>query len=714
MAEPMTNERLAVLLDEMNRTAVGYLSDEVSVDQDSNLDRYLGKPYGDEEEGRSNALSMDVAEVVDWALPDLLEPFLSGDRVVEFEPNAQKDEEWVDTASDVANHEFFNENNGVIVLHDTLKSALIQKIGYTKTVWKAVEKNRRETLSGLSILNVQALHQEDGVIIESVESEPIQVVDESMAAAFTDGQQYTVTLTKIEKSGCNDIASVAPEEIKVASRSSDIEKTRYIAQETEMTRGELVEMGFDPEVVATLQAEKTIEGNRKDTRFDNEQRQETQAGSNEFDIVTLIEEYPLIDANGDGKPERLQVFRVGKTILQDPVEVTEHPFDCWTADRIPHRLIGLALADKVKQTQKIKTHLTRNMLDNVYLANNPRIEIPEEAAGDDTIADLLDVRIGGFIRTRGQGGQMRPIEIPDRSATALQAITYMDTVREMQSGITRNGMALSSEVIDAKSATESRRQDRNEQVRKRLMCRMIAETLLVPLFRKILKNLVSYQDAPRTMKISGKWVEFDARSWDADCKARVSVGLGHANRDEMLQAAQVVGQAQLQMLPLGLVRPEHAFETAKKLVEGVGWRFADKYFVDPASPEGQQAMQQSQQQKPDPKMAEVQAKTQLEQVKAQFQQQMDAQNAQMKAQLAQIDAATKKQIAEMKAAMDFQIAQTRIAAEQEIANKRLEAEMDLANRKAQVDAEIKRETASVKARERANGSGNVRFGGQIG
>ena len=73
MAEPMTNERLAVLLDEMNRTAVGYLSDEVSVDQDSNLDRYLGKPYGDEEEGRSNAMSLDVAEVVDWALPDLLE-----------------------------------------------------------------------------------------------------------------------------------------------------------------------------------------------------------------------------------------------------------------------------------------------------------------------------------------------------------------------------------------------------------------------------------------------------------------------------------------------------------------------------------------------------------------------------------------------------------------------------------------------------------------
>jgi hypothetical protein len=65
---PMTDEELATALAEMNRSAVGYLTDEVAVDQDDNLDRYLGKPYGDEEDGSSTAMSMDVAEVVDWAL----------------------------------------------------------------------------------------------------------------------------------------------------------------------------------------------------------------------------------------------------------------------------------------------------------------------------------------------------------------------------------------------------------------------------------------------------------------------------------------------------------------------------------------------------------------------------------------------------------------------------------------------------------------------
>ena len=90
--DDLTTEELVNILEDENKRAVGHLSDDVSVDQDSNLDRYLGRPYGDEEEGVSHAMSMDVAEVVDWALPDLLEPFISGDLIAEFEPSTMADD----------------------------------------------------------------------------------------------------------------------------------------------------------------------------------------------------------------------------------------------------------------------------------------------------------------------------------------------------------------------------------------------------------------------------------------------------------------------------------------------------------------------------------------------------------------------------------------------------------------------------------------------
>jgi hypothetical protein len=725
----LTDEQLATLLERLNKQAVGYLSDEVAVDSDNNLDRYLGKPFGDEEEGLSQAMSMDVAEVVDWALPDLLEPFISGNRVVEFEANSEADEKWISDAADLANHVFYVQNDGITLLYDTIKTGLIQKIGFTKTWWEEEEKDEEQTVTGLAILNVQELQQDQSIKITDIKSEPMGMtpVDPQMAAAFEDGNVYTVSMTKTKKCGQVRIHTYPPEQIKVSSRAAELRTIDYIAHESEVHKWKLVAMGFDPEVVKNLKSERKFEQSREDHRFPDEMRQMYESTMMLQDIVTLIEEYPMLDLDNDGDAERWQIFRVGKTILSKE-EVCEHPFDCWTADRIPHRLIGLGLADKVKQTQKIKTSLTRDLLNNIYLANRPRTEIPESAIGADTIDDLLNIRIGGLIRTK-VNGQMQTIQTPDRTGATIQAITYMDGVREQQSGITRNGLAVSSEVIDPKSATESNRQDRNEQVRKRLMCRMIAETFLVPLFRKILRNLVTYQDASMQIKVAGRWTEMDPRGWNADAKARVSVGLGHANKEEMLQAAMTVAQAQVQAFQVGLCTKKHLYNTSKKLVSAVGWNFVDEYFLDPESPEAQQLEQQKSQQ-PDPKMLEVQGKMQAQQAiaqsNAQIQQQKAATDAQIreaemqaKLQLAEAEAQMKARLEQMKAASETNIAMLRTRAELALAAQQQQDEMALAEKQQQDEMRLAEKRADSEARiksqqlQRQN-IPEVRFGGKVG
>ncbi|MCC6779908.1 MAG: hypothetical protein IT537_25295 [Hyphomicrobiales bacterium] len=700
---------LVTLLDEHNKRAIGYMSDEVSVDQDNNLDRYLGKPYGDEEEGRSNAVSMDVAEVVDWALPDLLEPFISGDRVVEFEPSTQADEAWCDQASDLANHAFFRDNAGLIVLHDAVKTALIQKIGIIKTVWEEETKRQRQTMTGLSRPVLEELHADDAVTIENVQFENVGAqfaIAPEAQAAYADGRVYTVTLTREVKSGTIRIYSVPPEQFKVSARASQLANIEYCCHEVENRRSELIAKGFDSDLVMSATADKGQERSRSDTRFDGETRSEGTDRNKLSEPLLLLEEYLRADLDGEGE-KVWQIFRVGKTILGKD-EVSEHPFDAWSPDRIPNRLIGLALADKVKQTQKIKTHLTRNMLDNVYLANNPRTEVPEAAIRKETIADLLDVRIGGLIRTK-QGGMLRQVEVPDRSATALQAITYMDMVREQQSGVTRNGAALSAETLDPKSATQVRKEDRNEKSRKRLMARMLAETLLVPVFRKVLSNIVRYQDAPRTIELRGSWVQMDPRGWNADLKARASVGLGFTNRDEDLAAGMTVGELQMAGKQLGLVEPKHLYATAEKVIKAVGWSFPEKYFTNPSTPEGQQALAAASQQQPDPKTVEAQARMQIEQQKAQHGAQLREAEMQARMREAEMKAEMERQIAVMKADNERQIAQLRIAAEQQSARERLGAEMQLAEWKAELEART-----AVQTNGRGDGIGATRFGGQVG
>ncbi len=705
--DEMTPEELVTILDEENKRAVGYLSDEVSQDQDDNLDRYLGRPYGDEEDGVSNAMSMDVAEVIDWALPDLLEPFISGDNIAEFEPVSRADEAYAKQATELINDVIMSQNNGVLFLYDVAKTGAIQKLAVAKTYWDRSKDVEEHTLSGLPAVVVNEITQEEGVEIIEQTAEQVSVsnIDPELAAAYADGMSYTVKVRKTTSTGkCCNIA-IPPEEFKVSQRATSLDSARYLCHETEKTRADIIAMGFDEDTVLSARDDTAGTIERDETRFGDQTRNEGRSERLNAQTVTLKEEYLRI-----GK-RTIQAFRIGSTLLDDPEDVPWHPFTAWSPDRIPHRLIGLALADKVKQTQRVKTVLTRQMLDNVYLANNPRFEVPDSAVGEDTFEDLLTYRVGGLIRTKGQGGQIRPIEVPDRSANAMQAIIYMDQVREQQSGIVKNGMALSSDVLDAKSATESRRQDRNEQTRKRLMTRMFGETFVAPLCEKVLKTVIKYQDFVSEIRVGRDWQPMDPRPWNAKMKARVSVGLGYANREELISGAQIVLGVQEKGAQMGLVSPQHFYKAGSKLIEGVGFRFPEDFFIDPSTPDGQQALQKHEQvQGQNPAMAEAQGKLQIEGMKAQMKTALDQQSVKHKAELAQIEAASKKQIAEMQAQMDYRIEQMRISAEIQAQRERTGAEMELAYWKADQEHDLARETARA-----TNGSaGPVRFGGKVG
>lgn len=723
MAKPkkpagLSETELVTRLEQMNRQAVGYATDEVTGEQDDNLERYLGMPYGDEEDGRSQAISMDVAEVVDWAIPDILEPFISGDQVVEFCPNNRKEEEYCKRATELVNHDFYNENDGVTFLHDVVKTGCIQKAGWSKTVWEEQTEYTREKMEGLSLAHLQELQADESLELEDIESEPIEgkIIAPEALAAYSDGMTYSATVISSHETGANRIMALPPEQVKYSARTANPQDLEYICHEVDVTRSKLLEMGFDAEKVDLIPSsgKSNFDLSREDVRFHDESRRENSGTQHASDTLVLVEEYPLIDADGDGKLERRQIFRVGKVILSNE-EVDEHPFDVWSPDRIPHRLVGLAIADKVKQTAYIKTHLTRQLLDNVYLANNPRIEVPDGAMGEDTISDLLTYRVGGLIRTKGQGQMLRPIEIPDRSGTAMQAIMYMDGVREQQSGVTKNGMAVSSEVVDPKSATESRRQDRNEQVRKRLMVRMLAQTFLVPVFRKMLKNIVRYQNAEKEIQVRGKWVAIDPRGWNANLKARVSVGLGYANRDEMIQGATIIGQAQQLAMPMGIVEPKHLYKTATKLVEASGMGFGEDYFTDPTSEEGQQAIAAKQQQAAqDPKMIEAQGKLQIRQIEADFNARMKAQDAQNRREMAQFQAQMRAEVDNIKAQYKYAADMRQIDVEAQLSREQTSIEAGLSEREMLIDASLQSKKIDAMPK-KPNGNGSsVRFGGAVG
>lgn len=732
---------LAILASEWQQS-IGHATDPLASVQDDALARYLGKPYGDEKEGRSQIISRDCAQVVDWALPDLMEPFVSGDNIVEFDPIKRKlqqpspiavmqaqqagqqppepvdlSQEEADQATDYVNYVFSVENGGFRLLHDVFKSGLIQKIGIAKIYWDDSAASVQEVLHHVSMLQLVDLQKDDDVEIVNIEEDEIDAdlwgQDEGLQAAYPNQQAFKVTLNRVKEEGRLKIVAVPPDEFRISSRAVNID-AYYTAHETETTVSALIEMGFDAKKCQDLPMATYENEAREKLRFDPEYRKMNDLGISDKSRrkVRLLEEHIYCDRNGDGIAECVQVFRVQNTILEER-EVPENPYAVFCPSPLPHRLIGESLVDKSKHIQRANTVMWRQALDNAYLANMPRKKVGTRALLPDgsTMQALLNPTVGQIIPCEDIT-QMESEETPDRTGTALEMMQFMALMRQRDTGVVENANSLSSETLDPKSATQARNEDRQSLARKRLMARVAAEMFLVPLFQKILRAICRYQDYERTVKLRGKWVAYDPRGWDATMSAKISVGLGHPNKDEEQMAAMAVLQVQNELKAVGMIKPEHVYASFKRLIKAVGWRDAEDYCINPRNEKLLETGGQ------DPKMLEVQGKLQAQQAQMQMDQQAQQQKAELEAQIAQM----KAQMDQAKAQMDASMKAHQQQAEAALAIRQQDFEAQLAMRQqafeerlAERESQHKMKVAETQAANKHEATmSKVQMGGKVG
>src|SRR4051812_8636152 len=99
----MDDDTLQSLVAQEIRTSYGYLGGRLSNERQLALQYYLGFPYGDEEDDRSQVITREVMETVEAALPLLMKAFVSTDKMFEFEPSGPGDEDGAKQASDYIN-----------------------------------------------------------------------------------------------------------------------------------------------------------------------------------------------------------------------------------------------------------------------------------------------------------------------------------------------------------------------------------------------------------------------------------------------------------------------------------------------------------------------------------------------------------------------------------------------------------------------------------
>jgi hypothetical protein len=707
MAE-MSDDELLGILDAEVDDAVGYYDSDVAHEQEEALKYYFGRPFGDEIEGRSQVVSRDVAETVDWLMPDLMRIFIQGDDAVQYEPITMQDEAYAKQATLYANYVFYSDNPGQRLLHDFAFDGLVQKLGVLRVDWEDPVFGPKETYTGLSVVQVQGLSMSPGVEIVEAESEPANDIQ-----SYPDGMQYSVTIRKKPETGRIKVAAIPPEEFLVSRQSIDVDSARYCAHRARKTVSELVEMfperRDEIDSLPTDDHDDTLD-TREYERFRDEAYQ-TRYGPNLRNTATreviFLDEYVRVDYDGDGYAELRNVKRVGSVVFENE-EVSYNPFAAWCPVRVAHKLYGLSLADQTMDIQRIKSVLYRAALDSTYLSVAPRFAFND---GQVNIDDLLSVRPGGGVRTKGNPSELiTPLTVQNQSSEALAMLEYTDQEREGRTGITRNAQGLDPDSLN-KTATGIQLMQNAASARKELISRQMAmgvETL----FRKILKTLVAHQDAPRSVKLGGDWIEVDPRSWNADMRVVVHVGLGSGSREAQLSYLNVIKQTQEQiLLQLGPENPivglPQYYNTLSRMVEAAGFRSPEAFFTDPAQPENAQRQPQPQ---PDPKMIEIEQKGQI----AQAQMQLDAQKQQTDAALKMQQMQAEMQMKAQSMQAEFLMKQWQMAAEYGLKERQMAIEAQLERYGIEVDAEVKAFAAKENARAKTDIGSSVRFGGQVG
>jgi len=134
------------------------------------MDYYLGNMAKDmpAAEGRSKAVSSDVADTIEGLMPSLMDIFAGSDEVVRFEPVGPEDEDAAQQETDYVNHVFMQNNPGFMVLYSFIKDALLSKTGIVKVWWEEREEEQRETYYDLTeeqfAMVAQAVMESDGAM----------------------------------------------------------------------------------------------------------------------------------------------------------------------------------------------------------------------------------------------------------------------------------------------------------------------------------------------------------------------------------------------------------------------------------------------------------------------------------------------------------------------------------------------------------------------
>jgi hypothetical protein len=599
---------LMTILRKEEGAASNYQWSALSQTREDALNYYDRELYGDEQDGASQVVTSEFADVIESIMPGLMRVFTSTDDVAEFTPGAPGEEQWAKEASEYVPHVFMRQNDGFRILYWMIKDALMYRLGAVTVDLEDYIEKRRVPVQGLpqdAIDLVVAQAAEEGaelameleqdpapsVAVDRVTGLPLPPSAPPPLSPAEGSFSGTITITRQRKRVVVD--NIAPEDILFTPTARDQDKASFLGFRKRVTASDLIEMGLSQDEVDELRSDRDLspeDAQRNDSATVGE-AERGDLGDSERSLW-LVVAYVRADNDGDGVSELLRVVyaHAGGTAGRI-VERVEWDGLASIALASPilmsHTIVGRSLFDQTQDLQQIGSTLTRGLLDNLYITNRPRPVISDQVNLD----SLIDWMPGSPVRlkpgARPGDNHVAWLQVPNVSAGVLAALEYLATVRENRTGIVRNNQGLDADSLN-KTASGMNMLMSAAQQRQELIARVLAETAIKRIYRLVYRAIKRACAGPVKYWSGKQFANCDPSRWPDEMELSVNVGLGTGSKDQAIQHLALIGTLQEKLIALQggqadgpYVTPENIANAAQKVTEALGFKTPGMFFQPP-------------------------------------------------------------------------------------------------------------------------------------
>lgn len=417
-----------------------------------------GEPYGNEVDGKSKIVSKDIKKTLSWLLPSMADPFLSGQDIVKCNPVS-----WEDVGA--------AEQNELL-----LNWQLRRKFPWFNFINKALKVL---AVDGTLVVQTGWDYEE-----EEVEEEVEVVARDEYGNEFVDVE--TQLVTKIVKNQPTAVVCRNEDIYIDPTCMDDMDKCQFIIHRYETDLSTLKADGRYSNLDKMAQME-----SRDETSYvpEDETRYNFQDKARKKFVV--YEYWGNFDVDEDGEAEAIVCAWVGDTIIRledNPYPDKKPPFLVVPFNSTPFTIYGEGISEDIGDNQKVKTAVTRGIIDNMAKSNNGQIGVRRGALDMGNRKKFLQGKNFEFNGTPSDFWQGSYNQIP---GSVFDMMQLQNNEIESQTGVKSFSQGMSGNSLGT-TATAAKGVMDSTAMRRGHLIRNIAENLVKPLVRKIMTYNAEY------------------------------------------------------------------------------------------------------------------------------------------------------------------------------------------------------------------------------